>query len=285
MNFLHRWFLLTVVCLLTACDQQGAPVETETEGRVERIVTLAPHVTELVFALGAGERLVGAVEFSDYPAAAKSVPRIGDAFRIDYEQLQILQPDLVIGWRSGNPPEMIQRVRELGYPVLLVDAETLDDVVLQLEVIGREISVSSEAEQLTADIHRQIDELRDRPDSDEKLRVFWQITPYPLYTITGEHVLTEIISLCGGVNIFADIDGMAAPVSLESVLTRNPDIIIAAVHPVNDGWQQDWLEWSELNAVAEQQLYTVDSDLVSRPGPRLLQGAADVCSALESARP
>jgi iron complex transport system substrate-binding protein len=278
-----RGCLLAVVVLLVACEQSAIPDSKDGQQKVQRIVSLAPHVTELIFAAGAGDRLVGVVEYSDFPPAAKDIRSVGDAFRIDYESLEVLQPDLVIGWASGNPPEMIARIRELGFRVVLVDAHSLDEIAGQLEVIGALTATAGQADKRAAEIRQQLAELRSAHAGGQKSTVFWQISAEPYYTITGQHVLNEVIEMCGGKNIFADLDGMAASVTLESILVREPDVIIAAVHPVNDSWQASWLRWTQLEAISRRQLYSVDSDLVSRPGPRLVAGAAEVCKALAQA--
>lgn len=275
-----RLLFLAAISLLLACDRQAEPLKNQTPNKAGRIVSLAPHVTELVFAVGAGDRLVGTVEYSDYPPHANDVLRIGDAFRIDYEQLEVLQPDLVIGWESGNPKEMIDRIRGLGYRVELIDALSLDEVAAQVEQVGTYTGNEAQAEELVTELRQQLQDLRNQEVPGDRQKVFWQISAAPYYTVAGDHVLTEVIELCGGRNIFTDISGMAAPVSLESILARNPDVIIAAVNPVSDAWQVDWKKWSELPAVSEEQLYTINSDLVSRPGPRLIQGANEVCSLL-----
>lgn len=269
--------------LPVACEQAAVPTGADGNAELKRIVSLAPHVTELIYAVGSGDRLVGAVEYSDYPPEANTIPRIGDAFRVDYERLEILQPDIVIGWESGNPPEMIERIRELGFRVELVDANTLDDVAGQIEKVGALTGATAQAATLATELRLQLAELRANRSAGIQPGVFWQISANPYYTITGQHVLNEIIELCGGRNIFADVGGMAAPVSLEAILAREPDVIVAAVHPLSDSWQSGWQRWTELPAVERQQLYSVDSDLVSRPGPRLVEGAAEVCRVLATA--
>jgi iron complex transport system substrate-binding protein len=283
LSYTLRLIALAAMMLPVACEQAAIPNGAGSDAELKRIVSLAPHVTELIYAVGAGARLVGVVEYSDYPPEANTIPRIGDAFRVDYERLEVLQPDIVIGWESGNPPEMIERIRELGFRVELVDAKTLDDVAGQIEKVGALTGATAQAEALAAELRLQLAGLRGNQTEGIQPGVFWQISADPYYTITGQHVLNEIIELCGGRNIFADVGGLAAPVSLEAILAREPDVIVAAVHPLSDSWQSDWQRWTELPAVARQQLYSVDSDLVSRPGPRLVEGAAEVCKILAAA--
>jgi iron complex transport system substrate-binding protein len=249
---------------------------------------LAPHVTELVFAAGAGERLVGVVEYSDYPPAAKMLPRVGDSSRVDYEALQLLQPDLVLGWESGNPAQIIERIRALGYRVILLEPQGLGSIPVQLEMIGQLAGTSGVADVLASRLRARIADLSAARRDESVLTVFWQISADPYFTVSGGHVISEILELCGGQNIFADLPGLAPSVTLESVLTEQPDVIIASVSPAGDGlnlaWKDAWEQWPELVAVKNNHLYSVDSDLVSRPGPRLVDGADKVCEALLAAR-
>lgn len=287
---LRRFFLNTVLfLLLSACDQTTtAPSSAGSKGPAQRIVSLSPHITELVFAAGAGEQLVGVVEYSDYPPAAASLPRVGDSARVDYETLALLQPDLVLGWESGNPVEIIERIRELGYRVILVEPEVLDSVAVQLETIGELAGTSNIADKRAAQLRKRIEKLSAMGDEEETLTVFWQISADPYFTVTGKHVISEIIELCGGQNIFADLPGLAPSVTLESVLTAQPDVIIASVSPaqedLNQAWKDKWVRWPELRAVKNRRLYSVNSDLVSRAGPRLVDGANQVCAAMQAAR-
>jgi iron complex transport system substrate-binding protein len=287
---LCRFFLSTVLfLLLSACDQTTTvPSTAGSKGPAQRIVSLSPHITELVFAAGAGEQLVGVVEYSDYPPAAASLPRVGDSARVDYETLALLQPDLVLGWESGNPVEIIERIRELGYRVILVEPEVLDSVAVQLETIGELAGTSNIADKRAAQLRKRIEKLSAMGDEEEILTVFWQISADPYFTVTGKHVISEIIELCGGQNIFADLPGLAPSVTLESVLTAQPDVIIASVSPaqedLNQAWKDQWARWPELRAVKNRRLYSVNSDLVSRAGPRLVDGANQVCAAMRAAR-
>jgi iron complex transport system substrate-binding protein len=275
--------------LLSACDQTTTePSAPGGKGPAQRIVSLSPHITELVFAAGAGEHLVGVVEYSDYPPAAAGLPRVGDSARVDYETLALLQPDLVLGWKSGNPVEIIERIRVLGYRVILVEPEGLDSVAAQLELIGELAGTSNIANKRAAQLRKRIAQLSAVGDEEAALTVFWQISADPYFTVTGKHVISEIIELCGGQNIFADLPGLAPSVTLESVLAAQPDVIIASVNPaqedLNQAWKDAWARWPELRAVKNQRLYSVNSDLVSRAGPRLVDGAVEICAAMDAAR-
>ena len=270
--------------LLAGCEQaeqEQPPVASEP---ATRIVSLAPHITELVFAAGAGEQLVGVVEYSDFPAAAADLPRVGDAFRVDFEAISLLQPDLVLSWESGNPIEIVERLRELGYRVVETEPQGLESVAAQLQLIGDLAGTTDFADQAAATLRKRIAELGRNSEAAEPLSVFWQISADPYFTVTHRHIINEVIELCGGRNIFADLSGVAPTVTFEAVLAERPDVIIASVAPVDVTWKQGWQRWAQLPAVQQKHLYGVEPDLISRAGPRIVDGAAQVCAALEAAR-
>jgi iron complex transport system substrate-binding protein len=262
-------------------EQQRPPVANQA---ATRIVSLSPHITELVFAAGAGEYLVGVVEYSDYPPAAADLPRVGDAFRVDFEVISLLQPDLVLSWKSGNPVEIVERIRALGYRVVETEPQGLESVAAQLQLIGELAGTSSFADQAAATLRKRITELGRNSAEREPLSVFWQISADPYFTVTERHIINEIIELCGGQNIFADVSGVAPTVTLEAVLAEQPDVIIASVAPADAAWKEGWQRWAQLPAVQQNHLYGVDPDLISRAGPRIVDGAEQVCAALEDAR-
>jgi iron complex transport system substrate-binding protein len=269
--------------MLIACEQP--PVEPlSTDVAAKRIVSLAPHLTELTFAAGAGEQLVGVVEFSDYPAAAADIPRIGDAFRVDYEAISLLHPDVVLAWRSGTPREIIERLRSLGYRVMELNTGQLDDIVEQLLAIGRLAGTESAAQIAAANLQAQIVTLRARYRDKSSVSVFFQISSEPLFSITGAHVISDIIELCGGRNVFAELSGIAPPVSVEAVAAADPDIIMATGGHGDSNWMERWQRLAQLKAVERKQLYTIDRDLISRSGPRIIEGAGEICAALDKAR-
>jgi iron complex transport system substrate-binding protein len=273
-----------IALLLAGCEQaeqQQPPLGSQT---ASRIVSLSPHITELVFAAGAGEHLVGVVEYSDYPPAAAAVPRVGDAFRVDYEVISLLQPDLILAWESGNPVEIAERLRELGYRVVATEPQGLQSVADQLQLIGELAGTSEVADQAAGLLRKRIAELADNSAEREVLSVFWQISADPYFTVTDKHIINEVIELCGGRNIFAQVAGIAPTVTLEAVLAERPDVIIASVAPADETWKEGWQRWSQLPAVQQKHLYGVDADLISRAGPRIIEGATQVCAALQAAR-
>jgi len=275
-------FLLSA--FLLACGQHDPEPAIAVDGAAERIVALSPHLTELTFAAGAGPRLVGVVDYSDYPAAAAEIPRIGDAFRIDYEAIALLNPDLVLAWRGGTSRETIERLQSLGYRMVELNTGRLEDIIEQLLTIGRLAGTESTAQVAATDLENAIEMLRIRNRDKLPVSVFFQISSEPLFTVTGKHVISDIIELCGGRNVFAALSGVAPSVDAEAVVAANPDIIIATGKQGDSVWMDRWRRLAQLTAVQRDHLYTVDRDLVSRSGPRIIDGAAEICAVMDKAR-
>lgn len=247
----------------------------------ERIVSVAPNLTELLFAAGAADQVVGVSEYSDYPAAARALPRIGDAFRLDYERIVALAPTVAVVWESGTPAGVAERLEGLGMRVVGVPTRELDDVATGLLTLGKLAHTEAVASLAATEFRQRIRELRTRYRDRPKVRVFVQIDGAPLYTIGGAHLITEIVELCGGTNVFADATALALPVDLESVLARAPQVILSLddVDPV-----AFWARFDGLEAVALGNVYRAPADALSRPSPRIADGAADVCARLDEAR-
>ena len=264
-------------------DDAGNVIVLEQPAR--RIVSLAPHVTELLFAVGAGEDLVGVAEFSDYPAAARRLPRIGGGNGLDLEAIVALQPDLVIAWESGNPANQVSRLRELGLAVFLSEPRRLQDVPATMERLGRLAGTLAVAGTRIRAFDERYRALRQRYAGRPAVRVFYQAWDRPLMTVNGAHLISDVIGLCGGRNVFADLPALAPQIDIEAVLAADPDVIIAgsangAVSPVLDAWRH----WSRLSAVRNGHLYAIPWDLVARHTPRILDGAEQLCGILDQVR-
>lgn len=270
---IHRLTLL-LLALAFCAQASAAPL---------RIVSLAPNLTELVFAAGAGDMLVGTVEFSDFPAAALQVERIGDAWRVDLERLLVLRPDLVLAWPSGTPEDTLERIRALGLEVVLLPTYRLEDVPAALRSIGSLTGRNARAAQVALEFERQVAELRTRYRDRPALSVFIQLDDEPLYTVNGQHVISEIVELCGGRNVFADLAQLAPPVSPEAVLARDPQVILSTDDTIGEPLAQ-WSSRMGMQAVRAGTIYGLSSDTVARATPRLVEGIESVCTALEDAR-
>ncbi|MHB1360533.1 MAG: cobalamin-binding protein [Rhodocyclaceae bacterium] len=252
---------------------------------VRRIVSLAPHVTETLFAAGAGARIVGAVDYSDFPPAARQLPRVGGYSKLDLEAIVALQPDLAIGWASGNSPAHIEKLRALGIPVYLVQPERIDDVAANLERYGALAGTAAVARGAAASFRNRLAELRKKYGTQPKVRVFYQIWKQPLTTVGGGQVISDAIRLCGGENVFADLKPLAPKISIEAVLAADPEVIIASgMGAARPEWVDDWRQWANLAAVKRDNLFFIPPDLIQRHTPRLIDGATRLCEQLETAR-
>lgn len=251
----------------------------------QRIISLAPHATELLFAVGAGDRLVGVSELSNYPEEARRIQAVNSGVRLDLERILALKPDLVVGWLSGNARSDLDRLASFGIPVFIAEPRQLDDLSVTLErlgqVTGREAAGREAARAFRAGLDRLRHDFRDR----RPLWVFLQISIQPLMTLNHAHLATDVLALCGGRNIFAGAPRVALDVSIESVLVENPDVVlysdalgdVAALR----AW---WKERGDLRAVRDGQVYPFPAELLLRQTPRVLQGARQVCTRLDEAR-
>src|SRR5690606_7742729 len=231
---------------------------------------------------GAGGRLVGVVEYSDHPAQARRIARIGDAFRIDLERVAALRPDIVLAWESGTAAPTIERLESLGLSVLSIRTQRLADVADAIRTIGDIAGTQAQAAAAAADYEARIGDLRARYAGRRQLRVFVQVNDRPIYTVNDAQIISEIVALCGGRNVFADLDQLAPVVSVEAVIAANPEAIL--VTDVARGAEQSWLRWKSIAAVRAQNVYVIPADDVARPTIRLADGVAHVCRTLDTAR-
>lgn len=250
-----------------------------------RIVTLAPSLTELVYAAGAGDRLVGTVDTSDFPEAARKLPRVGDVTRLDSERLVALRPDLVLVWGDGSPAEHKALMTRLKLPYLSLEQHSLADVSAAIEQLGARFGTEAVANRSAAALRAEIATLARRYEGARRLKVFYQVWGTPLYTLGGRHVATEMLHICGADNIFADQTASAFVVDQEAVLGRDPDVLVLAGTRVeNEDWLQRWKDQVPLRAVKDGQVVRLDPDLVNRMGPRIGQGTALLCAQLDERR-
>lgn len=250
-----------------------------------RIVTLAPHLTELVFAAGAGERIVGTLDTSDYPAAARQIPRVGDSQHLDAERLLALQPDLVLVWADGQPAAERALIERLHLPILALEQHRLDDVPADLERLGQRFGTQAVAGAEAARLRAALEALRTRYAHARHLRVFWQVWSAPLYTLGGQHVATEMLRVCGADNVFAEQTQSAVAVDEEAVLARHPDVLVLTGSPTETAdWLQRWKSRVAPDALRQGAVVTVDPDLVTRMGPRIVEGTRQLCERLAAVR-
>ncbi|MCC8401133.1 cobalamin-binding protein [Paraburkholderia sp. MMS20-SJTN17] len=293
-RFIH-WFgaaslaahALSGFATIAVTDDSGATVTLAAPA--QRVISLAPHVTELLYAAGGGPKLVGAVSYSDYPPEAKQLPRVGDNKSLDLERIVALKPDLIVVWRHGNAQRQLDRLRELHVPLFFSEPRRLDDVAVSLTRLGRLLGTSASADAAAAAYRDDIARLRARYANRPSVSVFYQVWDRPLMTLNGQHMISDVIALCGGRNVFAGLLPLVPTVSTEAVLAANPEAIVTAApgatRPDTTLPQLDaWRAWPGLAAVANDNLFAIDGDLINRPAPRIAQGARQLCEDLELAR-
>lgn len=251
----------------------------------QRIIALSPGVTELLFAAGAGERLVGAVRYSDYPEAANDIPRVGSHTRLDLETVLAMEPDLVVAWISGNPPDQVERLEQLGLTVYLSEVRDFDDVAHSVRRFGRLAATESEAERQATAFLDTIRRLGERYADADPVRLFYQIWDDPIMTVNDTHLISQVIRLCGGDNIFGDLERLAPRLDRESVLAAQPEAIAAGGMGEDDeSWLEPWTAFPDLPATAAGNLFFVPPSTIQRPTPRVAEGASILCEHLENAR-
>jgi len=268
---------------IVVTDATGADVRLDVAA--QRIVSLAPHITELLYAAGAGDKLVGNVDYGDYPVQAKTLPRVGGYTRLDLEAILALKPDLVVAWQSGNPPAALAKLRAIGITVFVSQPDRIADVAVELEHYGQLAGTEAQANAAAARFRARLVALRKQYAQRPVVDVFYQIWKQPLMTINDKQIISDAIRLCGGRNVFGSLPVLAPTVTVEAVLAANPEAIVASgMGDERPEWLDDWRRWNSLTAVARDNLYFIPPQEIQRHTPRLLDGAEKLCRALEATR-
>jgi len=271
----------SVAAPISLHDDLDRPVELQAPAR--RIVTLAPFLTELVYAAGAGERVVGVSAYSDFPLEARKLPQVSSAAGVSVEQVAALKPDLVLAWRDGVRPEDVERIARLGAAVFVAQARTLADVPRLLHAVGRLAGV--DVAPVAAGYERSLERIRREYAGKPKLAVFLEIWHRPLTTISGRHFMNEALEICGARNVFKDLDGVAPLVSWEQVYERDPEAVVGAGSAANaEEFAANWRSRDTLAAVKAKRLVFVEADTIQRPTTRTPDGIAHLCERLDGAR-
>ena len=277
------WMLLLPAWAdISVTDDAGQPVVLEKPA--QRIISLAPYITELLFAAGAGEAIVGVTEFSDYPEAARSLVQVGGGGGLDLEAIMALQPDLVVAWQSGNPHGQVERLQSLGITVFSSEPRRLQDVPETLRRFGRLAGTESVAAVQADSFNRRCAELQEQYAQRPKVSVFYQIWEQPLMTLNGEHLFSDVLRLCGGENIFNALPTLAPQIDVEAVLLANPDVIVVAADDEGSPLLAAWQRWPQLSAVKQGHVYAIQRDQLVRHSPRILDGAERLCELLDDVR-
>lgn len=281
---------LILLAALAASQVQAAVTVKDDDGNTitlqkpaQRVISLAPHVTEMLFAAGGGSHVVGVVSYSDFPEEAKKIPQIGSNREVDLERIMALKPDLIVVWRHGSSERQIDMVRKLGVPIYHSEPVKLEDIPESLARLGQLMGTEKVANPAAAELRQQLASLRSRYANRPTVRTFYQVWDKPLYTLSGKHIVSDALRLCGGENIFAKLSVTAPVVSVEGVLQENPEAIFATAEK-NYGGVNMWKPYGTLLAVRNDNLFTIDGNLMNRSGPRMILGAAMLCEKLELAR-
>lgn len=265
-----------------ATDDAGA--EIVLAGPAQRIVSLAPHLTEQLFAIGAGSRIVATTDFADYPEQARKLPRVARAHNVDLERVAAAQPDLIVIWGSGFPPATVAALRRLGVPVYVDEPSSLDGIAGSMLRLGR-LTAAAGAADAAARFRAAIGQLRDRYSSRPQVSVFYQVWAQPLMTLGGRHVLSEGLRACGARNVFEQLAPIAPQVSVEAVLAVDPQMIVTAEPGGTDRGGLDlWKRFPGQRAVAGGHLVTIDADRINRHTPRLADELAVLCERIDEVR-
>jgi iron complex transport system substrate-binding protein len=249
-----------------------------------RIVSLAPGATEMLFAAGAGDHVIATVEYSNVPAAAKRIPRIGDVVSVDIERLVAAHPDVVVIWPGGGNAAEMEKVAKLGIPLYRQEVNRLADLPDSIRRLGRLAGTSPAAERSALDLAARLAKLAQGHSAQEARTALLQVWNRPLYTVGSHQLMTDALRLCGVRNIFGDLNEPGPVIDVEAVLARNPDIIIAAApHGEAARWLADWKRFPSLKAVRSGGLIPFEDERFSRLGPSVVEATEALCSLLATA--
>ena len=252
---------------------------------IERIISLAPHTTELLFAAGAGDKIIATVEYSNFPEAAKRLPRVGSYNKLDMERILSFQPDLIVTWKTRATATQVEKLQKLGLHVVFTEPRSLVGIDEELKRLGKLVGSEQKANHAANEYLNKLEQLQSKYQGKNKLRAFYQIWDKPLMTINGEHLISDVMQLCGLENIFANINNLVPRISEEAVLKQDPQVIIAGgMAKLNPEWTKKWQRWKTLSATRHNALIDINPDIIQRHSPRILQGASVLCNKADTIR-
>jgi len=251
----------------------------------KRIIALSPHAVEMLFAIGAGDKIVATLEYSNYPKQALKIPRIGNYAGIQIERLVELQPDLVIGWKGGNKTSDLDKIKSLGFKLIYTQPNNISDIISDLGIFGELTGRKNQAQVVIDQMQKRYQSIRQNHQQKSGVKVFYQLWHDPLQSVGGDSWIESLIQDCGGNNIFRDAGSPYPMISIESVIVKNPDVIII---PHHSGSEIDkinyWSKWPEISAVKSGKIFTIDADLIHRFTPRSLDGLELMCKKINQGR-
>lgn len=266
---LHWLFLLALIITLVGCGNQ-----TTDEVVIDKVklITLSPHLAELVVSAGALDNLVGVVSYSDFPAEITTIQKIGDAFKLDFETILMLKPDYILTWKGGTPLAILEKLKNLNFTIVETQINTLSDIPKTITQIAELTHTQEQAQTAVTEFEQKLNKIKRQ--KHKQLTAFIETYHQPLYTISGSHWMSQATKLCGYENIFNDLSQQSATVTLESVILKNPQTIITIAKQEDAQWQK----WQNLDAVKNNNIILIDPDYFSRPSMRLLQGIEQLCA-------
>lgn len=288
---IRQWVWINLLALLAwpalanveVTDGVGRSVVLEKPA--QRIVALAPHIVENVYSAGAGGQLVAAVNYSDYPPEAQDLPRVGGYNAVSLERILAKEPDLVVMWASGNGESTQRQLERLGVTVYVSEPSQLEDVAQAIMDIGTLAGTESVAREAADHYLERLERLRSQYSGREPVSVFYQVWNDPLQTLNDDHLVSDVIRLCGGRNIYADAVSLAPKVNKESLLERDPQVIVASgMGEERPEWLDEWKSWRGLTAVKQENLFFVPPDIIQRHTARIVEGAELFCEHIAKAR-
>jgi iron complex transport system substrate-binding protein len=250
----------------------------------QRVVSLSPGATELLFSAGAGAKVLAVSAWSDYPAEAADLPQVGDSNRLDLEAIVSLAPDLVVAWVDGNSRSQLERLSDLGIHVFWLAPRTFDDIAAAVSDLAVLTGLPDLGNERAEAFRAEIAALKAQYADARPVKVFYQIWDQPLMTVNREELISKAITLCGGINVFGELPRLVPRISREAVLEANPEAIITAGVSDDRQWLEAWREFPGLSAVAAGNLFLEPPDLLARPTLRMADGARHLCQTLEQAR-
>ena len=265
---------------ISVVDDSGVTIRLSSPA--QRIISLAPHTTELLFAAGAGKSIIAVTAWSDYPSQAKNIPSVGSATELDVERIIKLQPDLVVAWKNGNKPRQIAHLRKFGIQVFESEPKTLDEIANSIKKLSMLAGTEKIGEQQALAFQQKIQVLKNKYQHAEEVRYFYQIWQKPLMTLNGEHLISQALKICGGKNIFSELAPTAPTVNSESVIQKNPEVIFMSSEEKNA--TSLWQGFPNMIAVNRNNLFTFNGSIMNRAGPRMAEATEQLCEKLELAR-
>lgn len=282
-NF-YKLFIFLLFVMVSCTSENSKKEESIIENNSIRVITLSPHLAEMLFNLGALNTLVGVSAYTDFPEELENLPNIGDAFVLDIEKITILEPDIILAWESGTPRNIVDELVNLGFKVKIIKSKTLEDIASSILLLGDVVGKKNEAKKIANEFKTSIKYLKDTFQKKKKLKVFFQIDEKPIFTIGGSHFISELINICGGINIFSDVKQTAPSISEESVVSRDPEVIFSRDLASNKMKLKIWEKFDNMSAIKLDNLFYLNARELERPTSGLVNAGKEICSKLEQAR-